>query len=433
MILDMKYGKSCVPLDLDRLGNPQILTGREAESLPDLRAEVLSKLRRPTGTRGLLDEVRHKRARRVAIIVNDITRPTPYADILPPLLAELRAAGIADTDVTFVVATGIHRGLTGEELRLTLGKEVCDAYNVVNHDCDDHANLVSLGRLSFGTELYVNRVVLEADFVIATGVISPHYFAGFSGGRKAILPGVSGRSTISHNHSLMTSEAAAVCNLDGNPVHIEMLEAARTTGVQFIVNTVTDGIGKTAAVVAGDLEKAWLEGVRICSRFVVAPISREVDVAIASAGGFPKDINVYQAQKAIDNAERAVRKGGTVVLLAECPEGFGEPTFETWMKDARSLDDIFQRFAAGFELGGHKAYSLARVLRDKEVILVSSLDEAVVRSLFLTPARNLDDALHLVESKHGRKYESIIMPCAGVVVPVPGGDAAGVSCGAKPY
>ncbi|NLG78438.1 MAG: nickel-dependent lactate racemase [Firmicutes bacterium] len=423
MVLDLKYGRSRVPLDLDRLRNTQVLTGREAEPLSDLRGEVLSRLRRPTGTRSLLDEVRRKHARKVVIIVNDITRPTPYADILPPILDELREAGIADTDVTFVVATGIHRGMTNEELRLMLGDEVYDTYDVRNHDCDDDANLVDLGRLRFGTELYVNRAVLQADFVIATGVVSPHYFAGFSGGRKAILPGVSGRGTISHNHSLMTSEAAAVCNLDGNPVHIEMVEAARMAGVDFIVNTVTDGVGKIAAVVAGDVEKAWLEGVRICSHFVVAPIDRQVDVAIASAGGFPKDINIYQAQKAIDNAERAVKKGGTIVLLAECPEGCGEPTFESWMTGARSLDDIFRRFAAGFELGGHKAYSLARVLRDKEVILVSALDEAYVRNLFLTPAPDLNNALHLVESRHGKTYESTVMPSAGVVVPVPGGGA----------
>jgi len=194
--------------------------------------------------------------------------------------------------------------------------------------------------------------------------------------------------------------------------------------VDFIVNVVTDGVGKLAAVVAGNVDGAWLEGVGICSSLVVTPVDRQVDVAIASAGGFPKDINIYQAQKAVDNANRAVKRGGTIVLLAECPEGCGEPTFEEWMTSARSLDDIFRRFGAGFELGGHKAYSLARVLRDKEVILVSSLNEAFVRGLFLTPAGSLDDALRLVESRRGAAYESIVMPCAGIVVPVPGGDDA---------
>jgi nickel-dependent lactate racemase len=422
VVLDLRYGRSSVSLDLDKLGKTQVLLGKEAERLPDLRAEVLHKLRCPTGVRSLVEEVTRTRSRRVAIIVNDVTRPTPYADVLPPLLGEIRRAGVPDTHVTLVVATGIHRGMTAEELRLTLGGDVCDRYEVANHDCDDQTRLVHLGRLSFGTELYVNRLVLEADFVLATGVISPHYFAGFSGGRKAILPGVSGRGSISHNHSLMTSKAATVCNLEGNPVHIEMVEAARKVGVHFIVNTVTDGLGKTAGVVAGDVESAWLEGVEMCSRFVVAPVAREVDVVIASAGGFPKDINVYQAQKAIDNAERATRRGGTIVLLAECPEGCGEQTFESWMMNAQSLDDIFSRFAAGFELGGHKAYSLARVLRDKEVILVSSLDQAFVRKLFMTPARSLDQALEMVRSKHGSEYESVVMPCAGNVIPVPGGD-----------
>ncbi|MCR4424805.1 MAG: nickel-dependent lactate racemase, partial [Firmicutes bacterium] len=403
--------------DTSALGDPPVLTGREPPVLADLAAAVRERIARPIGSATLLEEIRRRNARRVVVIVNDVTRPTPYDSILPPLLAEIEAAGVRKPDVTFVVATGIHRGMTEEEMKAILGSNVMAAHPVMNHDCDDTANLVHLGRLSHGSELYVNRVVLETDMVITTGVIAPHYFAGFSGGRKSILPGVAGRETISHNHSLMTSDFAEVCNIEENPVHQEMVEAARKVDVGFMVNVVVDAHGDAVGVVAGDIEQAWLEGVRMGREISVTHIDRLYDVAIASPGGYPKDINVYQAQKGLDNAARAVRSGGTVILVAECPEGYGEPTFEEWMEEAHSPGDIFARFAAGFELGGHKAYSLARVMRDREVVLVSGLGEAFTRKLFMTPAPSLDAAIDYVRAKHGPGFTSVILPHAGIVVP----------------
>jgi len=299
----------------------------------------------------------------------------------------------------------------------TLGSDIVREYRVVNHDCDDESNLVYMGRLSHGTEFYVNRIVYEAEMLVTTGVIGVHYFAGFSGGRKSIFPGVSGRVSIEHNHSLMTSQSATVAALAGNPVSEEMVEAGRKVDVGFIVNVVVDATGNVCAVVAGDVEQAWLEGVRQCREISVTPIDHLFDVAIAGAGGYPKDINVYQAQKALDNAQRAVAPGGTIVLVADCTEGFGEPTFERWMIESSSLDDIFARFADKFELGGHKAYSLARVIREKEVILVSGLPDSTVRQLFMTPARSIDDALRLVAEKYGAAFSCVVMPNAGSIVP----------------
>jgi nickel-dependent lactate racemase len=215
----------------------------------------------------------------------------------------------------------------------------------------------------------------------------------------------------------MTSENASVAALEGNPVSEEMIEAGRKVDVGFIVNVVVDATGSVCAAVAGDMEQAWLEGVRQCREISVTPIDRMFDVAIVSAGGYPKDINVYQAQKALDNAQRAVTPGGTIVLVADCTEGFGEPTFERWMVESTSLDDIFTRFADRFELGGHKAYSLARVLREKEVILVSGLPDSTVRQLFMTPGHSLDEALRLVTAKHSAAFSCVVMPSAGSIVP----------------
>jgi len=393
------------------------LTGKHPPKLSDPLAAVVDAMAHPIGSMTLQEEARRRRAKRAVVVVNDVTRPTPNGIILPPILEEIAAAGIAKSDTTLVVATGIHRGVTRDEMAETLGSDIVREYRIVNHDCDDESNLVYMGRLSHGTEFYVNRIVYEAEMLVTTGVIGVHYFAGFSGGRKSIFPGVSGRVSIEHNHSLMTSQSATVAALAGNPVSEEMVEAGRKVDVGFIVNVVVDATGNVCAVVAGDVEQAWLEGVRQCREISVTPIDHLFDVAIASAGGYPKDINVYQAQKALDNAQRAVAPGGTIVLVADCTEGFGEPTFERWMAESSSLDDIFARFAQKFELGGHKAYSLARVLREKEVILVSGLPDSTVRQLFMTPARSIDDALRLVAEKYGAAFSCVVMPNAGSIVP----------------
>ncbi len=418
MELELKFGKTTLSLDLSALGTaPTVLAGKSPPKLDDPMARVLEAMANPIGSGTIAEEIARRNATEAVIVVNDVTRPTPNHLMLPPILQQVEAAGIPRDRITLVVATGIHRGDTPEEMADTLGADIVANYRVVNHDCDDESNLVYVGTLVHGTEFYVNKLVYEAEMVITTGVLGPHYFAGFSGGRKSIFPGVSGRVSIEHNHSLMTHPNAGVAALEGNPVSEEMVDAGRKVDVGFIVNVVTDASGKVCDVVAGDMEKAWLRGVELCREIAVTPIDRLYDVAIASAGGYPKDINVYQAQKGLDNAARAVRPGGTIVLVADCSEGFGEPTFEEWMVEASTVDDVLARFAARFALGGHKAYALARVIKEKHVILVSRLDDATVRRLFMTPAHSLEEALDMVRARHGAGFSCVVMPSAGGVVP----------------
>ena len=418
MHVQLNYGKSHITLDLSKLENASVISGRNIDPLANLSTEVSLKLQHPTGKHRLADEIKQKNAENVLIIINDITRPTPYKHILPPILEELHKADVPIEGITFLIATGIHREMTVDEIRTVVGSELVNTYEAINHNCDEKDNLVYIGTLKFGTEFYVNRHCVDSDFVIVTGVIAPHYFAGYSGGRKSILPGISGRQTIKHNHALMASEEARTCNLDGNPVHLEMIDAARKVGVDFMVNIVTDSHGRAVEVVAGDVEEAWLEGVQIGRELFVTHIDELADVVIACAGGYPKDINVYQTQKAIDNAARATAPGGTIIILAECPEGLGEPTFEKWMFEAKSPDDVLMRFSSGFELGGHKAYSLAKVSKNKEIVLVSGLDDDIVRKMFLTPAKDLEQALQYVRAKHGPDHKCIVMPKAGTIVPL---------------
>lgn len=417
--LSLLYGHSDLPLPGSGFHWDDTIAEPCTPILDDPLQAVHHSLRHPLGIPNRLrDDIQNSRARDVAIIVNDITRPTPYRHMLPPLLEEIRAAGLPDSAVRFVVATGVHRGNTFAEIQEMFGRDTAARYTFLNHDCDRESDLVYLGTLRHGSELWVNRAVTDADYVIATGVIAPHYFAGFSGGRKAVLPGVSGRATITTNHSHLTDKDAAVGNLNGNPVHQEMMDAARKVGVNFILNVVPDSTGKNiVGVVAGDLEKAWLAGVESCARTCFAPLASEYDVVIASAGGFPKDINLYQAQKAVENAARAVRPGGTIVLAAECPEGLGDSIFEQWMFSASGPADVMARFQREFVVGGHKAYVLARVLAEKDVIIVSTMPTELVRRVFMIPAANLGEAARLVSQKHGDNYRALIMPHAGLVAP----------------
>lgn len=415
MDFKFKYGKDYVKFSIDEANVLEVINPKDSKALVDPAKAVREAVANPISSPRIKDIVFAKKPSTIAIVVNDTTRPTPYEYILPPVLEELHEAGVLAEQITFIIATGIHRGHTDEENRRIFGTEVVDKYNFLNHDCD--GELANLGPLQDGEDLVINKVVADADMVITTGLIGLHYFAGYSGGRKSILPGVAGRHLITHNHSKMTDPRATSGSYQENPVHWIMLEAARKAGVDFIVNVVTDEQKQLIKVVAGDVEKAWLEGVKICEEMNIVGLDAKADVVIASAGGFPKDINIYQAQKALENAEQATRDGGTIILVAECQEGFGEDIFEEWCKSAKSLQDIFDRFDREFVLGGHKAYVIAQVIAKKEVILISVMSKEDTEAMFMTPQKDIQTALDYVKEKHGKDFKAIIMPQGGMVLP----------------
>jgi nickel-dependent lactate racemase len=215
----------------------------------------------------------------------------------------------------------------------------------------------------------------------------------------------------------MTHPNARAGNLRGNPVHEEMQEAAEKVGVDFNINVVINENHKIVEIVAGGLFESWQRGVEVCKKIFLCPIKQKAEVVIVSAGGYPKDINVYQAQKSLDNAYQAVKPGGTIILLAECTEGYGEPIFEQWIKEAESPEDIIKRIKEKFVLGGHKAYGIARVVKEVEIILISSLPDNKVRKLFFIPMRNISQAIDYVKNKYGKDFQVYILPSGNTVVP----------------
>jgi nickel-dependent lactate racemase len=414
--MKLKYGKEEVQLPLSDKNILQVLNLKEQEVLSNPEEKLKYLLKNPIGSPSLKELIFQKKAQKILIIVNDITRPTPYKIILPPLLNELDEIGVNKEDIKFIIATGIHRDNYNEELSNIFGEDIISTYKFINHNADS-PDLYYLGKLKSGNELWVNPIVSESDFIITTGVIVPHYFAGFSGGRKSILPGICGRKTIEDNHAKMTHPNARAGNLRGNPVHEEMQEAAEKVGVDFNINVVINENHKIVEIVAGGLFESWQRGVEVCKKIFLCPIKQKAEVVIVSAGGYPKDINVYQAQKALDNAYQAVKPGGTIILLAECTEGYGEPIFEQWIKEAESPEDIIKRIKEKFVLGGHKAYGIARVVKEVEVILISSLSKEKVRKLFFIPMRNISQAIDYVKNKYGKDFQVYILPSGNTVVP----------------
>jgi nickel-dependent lactate racemase len=414
--MKLKYGKEEIQLILPDKNILQVLNLKEQEVLSNPEEKLKYLLKNPIDSPSLKELIFQKKAQKFLIIVNDITRPTPYKIILPPLLSELEEAGIKKEDIKFIIATGIHRDNSKEELSNIFGEDIISTYKFINHNADS-PDLYYLGKLKSGNELWVNSLVSETDFIITTGVIVPHYFAGFSGGRKSILPGICGRKTIEDNHAKMTHPNACTGNLRGNPVHEEMQEAAEKVGVDFNINVVINENHKIVEIVAGGLFESWQRGVEVGKKIYFYPIKKRAEVVIASAGGYPKDINVYQAQKSLDNAYQAVKSGGTIILLAECTEGYGEPIFEQWIKEAESPEDIIKRIKEKFVLGGHKAYGIARVVKEVEVILISSLPPEKVRKLFFIPMRNISQAIDYVKNKYGKDFQVYILPSGNTVVP----------------
>lgn len=414
--MKLNYGKEEVQLPLSDKNILQVLNLKEQEVLSNPEEKLKYLLKNPIGSPSLKDLIIQKKAKKILIIVNDVTRPTPYKIILPPLLAELNQIGIKKENIIFIIATGIHRGNSQEEIKNIFGEDISSTYKFINHNGND-PYLKDLGKLKSGNELWVDPIVSEIDFIITTGVIVPHYIAGFSGGRKSILPGICGRKTIETNHSKMIHPNSRAGNLKDNPVHEEMQEAAEKVGVDFNLNVVTNEDHKIIEIIAGGLFESWQRGVEVCKKIYLCPIKQKAEVVIVSAGGYPKDINIYQAQKALDNAYQAVKPRGTIILLAECTEGYGEATFEKWIEEANTPDDIIKRLKKKFVLGGYKAYGIARVAKEVEIILISSLPQEKVRKLFFIPMDNLSQAIGYITNKYGKDFQAYILPTGNIVLP----------------
>ena len=411
MKIDLGFGSGVQSVTLPDKNILAVLEANPVEYKLTGTDEVRRALREPIGAAPLRETVHAGET--VAIVTSDITRPCPTWKMLPPVLEELFAAGIRPENITVTFALGSHRHHTEEEHKKLMG----ESYGLVACRDSDGVNCTHLGVTKRGTPVDIDTAVASADRRICFGNIEYHYFAGYSGGAKAIMPGVSTREAIQSNHSRMVEAAACAGKLTGNPVREDIEEAAAICGVDYIVNVVLDAHKEIVYAVAGDVTKAHRDGCRFLDGLYRKTIPHRADIVLVSQGGAPKDLNLYQVQKALDNAKHAVRHGGIIVLVGSCREGLGEKVFEQWMLEAEKPDDLIKRVRENFRLGGHKAAAIAMVLQNAEIDLVSELEPEFVKQIFLQPYQTAQAALDHAFAKLGRDASVIVMPYGGSTLP----------------
>ena len=412
--LKLGYGLGNLEFELPEANLLDILLPVSHAEIQRAEDELIKQaLSAPIGTPRLREMARGKN--RVVIVVSDITRPVPTYKILPHVLAELKDAGVEDKKIKIIFGLGSHRRHTMEEMKRLVGGDVFARFECIDHNPDD---CLWLGKTKGGLPVEIFREVVAADFKICIGNIDLHYFAGYTGGAKAIMPGVSSRASITATHRFMLDPASVAGNMENNPTREAIEEVGEMVGIDFIVNVVLDEEKRILKAVAGDKRLAHREGCVFLDTLFKVEFRDEADIVVVSAGGFPKDINLYQAQKALDNAKYAVKKNGVIILVAECPEGLGEEVFEEWIFAAKNPEEILKRAESEFALGGHKAVAIAMLLQNAQVIMVSSLSRELTERLFFQYAANLDEALQKALALKGPQAKVRVIPFGGSMLPV---------------
>ena len=399
--IQLPYGKTSMPLTLEESRVKAVLTSGIEAYKPGKTARELVEhaLANPIGSPSLAELSRGKK--KVTVIASDHTRPVPSKVLMPPMLAAIRK-GNPEAEITILIATGCHRDTTREELIAKFGPEIVDKETIIVHNCDDEANLCLLGTLPSGGECRVSRYAVEADLLISEGFIEPHFFAGYSGGRKAVLPGVAARETVLANHcsEFLAHPAARAGSLADNPIHRDMIWAAEKAGLKFILNVVLNGEKQTIHAVAGEPCQAHAAGCAFLENLCGVP-ETPADIVITTNGGYPLDQNIYQAVKGMTAAEATVKPGGVIIMLSKSNDGHGGDAFCKEMMANNRMDKLM----AGILSRGRgetlpdqwQAQIMIRVLQKARLIYISDAADDLVRSLHMTPAHSLNEAMRLAE------------------------------------
>jgi nickel-dependent lactate racemase len=413
--VDMPFGKNTIPVSIPEENHFKTYAIAEPPSVDDARREITHLLKHPT--KGLPLSSLIDAQDRVCILISDITRPVPSQLLVSALLQTM---DIPDENVVCVVATGLHRDNTDEEIRNMLGNEIVNRIPVYNHQAFTPSRLTSVGKTSGGTPVSINSMVEAADKIITTGYIEPHEFAGFTGGRKSILPGVSGVDTINYNHRIenMDHPLARIGILENNPIHEDMVEAASLVGVDFMINVVLNRDNHIARVVSGDLVSAHEEGVSFYRSFAQIPVDNPADIVVASTG-YPLDINFYQSVKGAMAAEPFVREDGEIILLANCEDGFGTDLFRHWMISCSTAEDIQTKMKKEpYRADIDHCYLLARVLNKAHITVVTEEPSVhVMKKSLLSVTASVEEALSAAFSRLGTGSQIAFLPFATRFVP----------------
>lgn len=419
MQVRVAYGKGHLSVELpdDRT---TVIEPSHRDGLPDERSALLSALEFPTGTRPLREW--WQRGRGVCIVFTDITRATPNHRLIPWLLDHLHSLGVPKVDITLLNSTGTHRGNTPEELDVMLTPEVARNYRIINHDCHATADCVQFGTTRDGTPALINRWLGNAGLRIITGFIEPHFFAGFSGGPKGIMPGVAGLETVMSNHGarMIGDPHSVFGELDENPIWCEMRDIALRIGPSFLVNVTLNEAREITGVFAGDLLKAHREGCEFVRATAMQKVDAPFDIVITSNSGYPLDMNLYQGVKGMSAAARILKPGGLLILAAECSEGIpaGSP-FDKLLRDCTGADDILQKLSTpGFVRAEQwQAQIQSLISKRARILLHSSLSDDAVRAAHLTPCNDVGAAVQEELARLGGSARIAALPQGPLTIP----------------
>lgn len=419
MRISLPYGEEELSVDIPENRLQGVLTSDLHHYRPTATPQELieESLRNPIGSPPLCKLAEGKQ--KVVLIASDHTRPVPSQLIIPPMLREIRK-GNPHADITILIATGCHRATTQEELVTKFGKELAQQEKIVIHDCDDPFQVV-LGTLPSGGELIINKLAAEADLLLAEGFIEPHFFAGFSGSRKSVLPGISSRATVLANHcsEFISNPRSRTGILDGNPIHTDMIWAAKRAKLAFIVNVVINSQKEVIYSVAGDMEAAHKVGCEFVSSLCKVR-GKPADIVISTNGGYPMDQNIYQAVKGMTAAEATVKQGGVIIMLAKSNDGHGGNHFFHQLADEFDIDktlSVFLGRSRGETVPDQwQSQILIRVLQHATVVYLSDAPDEMVRSLHMIPAHSLEDAMKIALSMVATKDPTITVIPDGVSV-----------------
>ncbi|MBC8448297.1 MAG: nickel-dependent lactate racemase [Chloroflexi bacterium] len=426
MTYKVPYGKGELTFDLPPGMRGTVVESKKVEPIADVEAAIAAALARPVNSPPLRELARPGET--ACIVFTDITRASPDHLLVPPLLAELAAAGVRDEDITLLCGIGMHRASTPEEKVSKLGAEVVARYRVMDNEPQNPAALVDLGTTESGIPLSVHRAAYEADVLIATGIVEPHQYAGYSGGRKTVAVGAAGEPMIAYTHGpqMVDHPGTRLGRIEGNPFHQAVSEAARRAGLRFILNVVLDDHKQVAAVRAGEPTAAFFELVAFAKQLYEVAVPQQYDVVIGGVG-FPKDANLYQACRAASYLFFAptpvVKPGGLLIIPARCEEGAGEGAgeqrFFEKMRDAQDMPSLLAELRrTSYPPGAQRAFIMAKVMEVNPVVIVGAETPDVVQATKMIPVATMDEALSQAAEALGPELDVLIVPHALLTLPV---------------
>jgi lactate racemase len=414
--VNLSYGKKGLKINIPDYA--KVVAPNQIEVPEDDHQMVINALRNPIGTKPLRDMVSPKN--KIVIVISDITRPTPNHKLVPWLLEELSQVPIEN--ITIINGTGTHRDETRDELIEMLGKKIVDTVRIINHHCHEKSELAHVGRSKFGCEVYLNKEYVEADFRIVTGFIEPHFFAGFSGGPKGIMPGIAGIETILnfHNAKMIGHPLATWGVLENNPLQEMTREINTFCKPDFLLNVALTGSNQITNVFAGELVAAHSTGCAFVKEHAMIKCDERFDVVITTNAGYPLDQNLYQAVKGMNAAQKIVKQGGTIICAAECIEGMPEHGNFTKILEMRDTPkELLQMInEPSFQMFDQwEAQRLAMIQEWADVYLYSTLPDKSVQIAKLTPTKNIESTLNMLQSKYGTNMSIAVLPFGPLTIP----------------